>query len=77
MVFLQDQISCIPNGVDLDHFRPADGPAQPRHLLFIGSFGHLPNLLAVEFFLREVWLKLLSTGATLFTLSLGNKASRI
>ncbi len=59
-----NQISCIPNGVDLEHFRPTGGLAQPRHLLFIGSFGHLPNLLAVEFFLREVWPKLLGHGAT-------------
>ncbi len=26
-----------------------------RRLLFIGSFAHLPNLLAIDFFLREVW----------------------
>ena len=24
-------------------------------LLFIGSFGHLPNVLALDYFLREVW----------------------
>jgi glycosyltransferase involved in cell wall biosynthesis len=32
-------------------------------LLFIGSFAHLPNLLAVEFFLNRVWPLL--PGATL------------
>jgi glycosyltransferase involved in cell wall biosynthesis len=30
----------------------------PRRLLFIGSFAHLPNLLALDFFLREVWPRL-------------------
>jgi glycosyltransferase involved in cell wall biosynthesis len=45
----------LPNGVDLDRFRPAAGDSEARRLLFIGSFAHLPNLLAVEFFLSEVW----------------------
>ena len=45
----------IPNGVDLERFRPSCGPAEPRRVLFIGSFAHRPNVLAVEFFLREVF----------------------
>jgi glycosyltransferase involved in cell wall biosynthesis len=45
----------IPNGVDLDRFRPSGRPCDPRRLLFIGSFAHRPNVLAVEFFLREVF----------------------
>lgn len=45
----------IPNGVDLDRFRPAAREPEPRRLLFIGSFAHLPNLMAVEFFLDKVW----------------------
>ena len=31
---------------------------EPGRLLFIGSFRHLPNLLALEFFLKEVWPRL-------------------
>jgi glycosyltransferase involved in cell wall biosynthesis len=45
----------LPNGVDLERFRPSDTEPEPRRLLFIGSFAHLPNLLAVEFFLGQVW----------------------
>ena len=45
----------LPNGVDLDRFRPAASEPAPRRLLFIGSFAHLPNLMAVEFFLDKVW----------------------
>lgn len=49
---------CLPNGVDLERFRPVEDPPEPRRLLFIGSFAHLPNLLAVEFFLKAVWPRL-------------------
>jgi glycosyltransferase involved in cell wall biosynthesis len=45
----------IANGVDLDRFQPALMEPDPRRLLFIGSFAHLPNLLALEFFLNRVW----------------------
>src|SRR6516164_2898195 len=48
----------IPNGVDLERFRPAAREPDPRRLLFIGSFAHLPNLMAAEFFLRDVWPRL-------------------
>jgi GT2 family glycosyltransferase/glycosyltransferase involved in cell wall biosynthesis len=45
----------LPNGVDLDRFHPPARDPEPRRLLFIGSFAHLPNLMAVEFFLSKVW----------------------
>jgi GT2 family glycosyltransferase/glycosyltransferase involved in cell wall biosynthesis len=48
----------IANGVDPDRFQPATEPPEPRRLLFIGSFAHRPNVLALEFFLREVWPRL-------------------
>ena len=54
------EVVTLPNGVDLERFRPASpmpGPDSNR-LLFIGSFAHLPNLLALDYFLREVWPRL-------------------
>jgi GT2 family glycosyltransferase/glycosyltransferase involved in cell wall biosynthesis len=48
----------LPNGVDLDRFRPSGNPSDPRRLLFIGSFAHLPNRMAMEFFLNQVWPRL-------------------
>ena len=45
----------LANGVDIERFRPTGLQPQPYRLLFIGSFAHLPNVLALEFFLREVW----------------------
>ncbi len=48
----------LPNGVDLERFHPSAVEPEARRLLFIGSFAHLPNLMALEFFLREVWPQL-------------------
>ncbi len=48
----------IPNGVDLERFQPSISQPEPRRLLFIGSFAHRPNVLAIEFFLSEVWPRL-------------------
>lgn len=49
------EATALPNGVDLDRFRPALQTPEPGRLLFVGSFSHLPNLLAAEFFLKQVW----------------------
>jgi GT2 family glycosyltransferase/glycosyltransferase involved in cell wall biosynthesis len=55
------QAVTLANGVDLDRFRPAADSAaavsdiDPRRILFIGSFAHRPNVMAVEFFLNDVW----------------------
>lgn len=49
------RVVCLPNGVDTDRFQPCADEPEPRRLLFRGSFAHLPNLLAVEFFLGRVW----------------------
>jgi len=57
VVALENAVA-IPNGVDLDRFRPSPNPPEARRLLFIGSFAHRPNVLALEFFLREVFPRL-------------------
>ncbi len=54
----------LANGVDVERYQPSTEPPIPRRLLFIGSFNHLPNLLALDWFLREVW-PLLRTKVTL------------
>ncbi|MCC6363323.1 MAG: ribosomal protein S18-alanine N-acetyltransferase [Bryobacterales bacterium] len=50
-------VQVIPNGVDLNRFRPY--PEMPgQRLLFIGSFRHFPNVTAFRFFTGEVWPRL-------------------
>ncbi len=47
--------SVIPNGVDMDAFRPVDGDqTKPLTVLFFGAINYFPNTDAVLFFLREV-----------------------
>jgi len=47
-------VAVIPNGVDLERFRPEiERPGQ--RLLFIGSFRHFPNIVAYRFLINEVW----------------------
>ncbi len=49
------QIAVIENGVDLVRFNPSASEPEKRRLLFIGSLAHLPNLMALAWFLKEVW----------------------
>ena len=44
----------LPNGVDLERFRPEPEPPG-ENLLFIGSFRHFPNVAAYRFFAESVW----------------------
>jgi glycosyltransferase involved in cell wall biosynthesis len=50
----------LPNGVDLDRFRLSTREPQLGRVLFVGSFSHLPNVMAVAFFLNETWPRLLN-----------------
>jgi glycosyltransferase involved in cell wall biosynthesis len=45
----------LPNGVDLERFRPGGREPEPRRILFLGAFQHLPNVMAAHFFLTEAW----------------------
>lgn len=45
---LAESTSVVPNGVDLQRFQPVEKPDAPPTVLFVGSFRHLPNLLAFE-----------------------------
>jgi glycosyltransferase involved in cell wall biosynthesis len=45
----------LPNGVDLERFAVSRVTPDPRRLLFIGSFSHVPNMTALGFFLDQAW----------------------
>ena len=48
------QTTVVPNGVDLARFQPVRRQYRERAVLFVGSFRHLPNLLAFESLLNEI-----------------------
>jgi len=45
----------IPNGVDVEYFRPTTLATTDDSLIFVGSLNWYPNVDAVLFLLREVW----------------------
>lgn len=47
-------LSVIPNGVDIDYFRPSSETAERPHLVFTGAMGWPPNADAVLYFGREI-----------------------
>jgi glycosyltransferase involved in cell wall biosynthesis len=57
-MFTDGRSVVLPNGVDLGHFTVSPHKPEPRRALFIGSFSHLPNMMAVSFFLEQTWLAL-------------------
>jgi glycosyltransferase involved in cell wall biosynthesis len=44
----------IPNGVDTERFRPGAAPSGTAEVLYVGSFRHLPNILAFERLQNEI-----------------------
>ncbi len=49
------RLRVLPNGVDTLRFSLPETPVREPRVLFLGSFGHTPNLDAVEYLLDEVW----------------------
>ncbi len=45
----------VPNGVDVDYFRPSDSPEEPATLVFCGRMNWYPNDVAMRRFVRELW----------------------
>jgi glycosyltransferase involved in cell wall biosynthesis len=49
-------IRVVPNAVDLDHYTvPPPGSRSARQLLFIGNFGHMPNIDALDYLMQKIW----------------------
>ncbi len=67
----------LPNGVDLHRFRPSGREPDPSRLLFAGPFQHLPNVLAIDFFLNEVWPLLANASPVLHLIAGRNYRSHL
>ena len=51
----QSKVFTIPNGVDVDFFKPNDEAQKERRLIFIGRLNWYPNTEAVRFIAKEIW----------------------
>ena len=45
----------IPNGVDVDFFKPSHKQPESKRLIFIGTLDWYPNTRAVRFIAKEIW----------------------
>lgn len=49
------QVTVVPNGVDVDYYRPLEVETYPRRLAFWGRLDFAPNADALAWFMRQVW----------------------
>ncbi|HFD31224.1 MAG TPA: glycosyltransferase [Gammaproteobacteria bacterium] len=49
------KISSIPNGVDIEYFKPKGLDTEACSLIFAGGLSWYPNIDAIKFFLYKVW----------------------
>ncbi len=56
--FAADNVSVVPNGVDVSFFAPIpETPVQPTNLVFTGSMDWRPNQDGIRWFVEAVWPK--------------------
>lgn len=48
-------IAVIPNGVDVENFKPLPDNFRTNNLLYIGKMGYQPNVDAVLYFIKEIF----------------------
>lgn len=58
-------VSIIPNGVNTKTFSFKEKKTFEKSLLFVGNFSYFPNVDAMEFFYKDVFLKIQDTKLTL------------
>jgi glycosyltransferase involved in cell wall biosynthesis len=49
------KVSVVPNGVDIEQFRPNPAPCERDSLLFFGAINYYPNHDGIMFFLEQVY----------------------
>ncbi len=54
------RLQVVPNGVDLDANRPTSAPVTGNRLVFVGQMGWFPNRDGVEWFLADIFPRILA-----------------
>ena len=52
---LENVLGDVPTGVDADYFREVQRERNPGSIVFLGSMDWMPNIDAVEWFVREIY----------------------
>lgn len=64
----------VPNGVDLEYFKPAPCAADERRtLVFTGSMDYEPNVDGAHFFVEEIWPKIREQAPDVEVLFVGHR----
>lgn len=50
----KNQVTIVPNGVDIEFFRPNPGFQKKYDLVFVGNMGYHPNVEAAKFLVKSV-----------------------
>lgn len=51
-------VSIIPNGIDTKHFAYKEKKTKEKKLLFVGNFSYFPNIDAMDFFYKNIFLNI-------------------
>jgi len=54
-IYPYQEYAVLNHGVNLDEFSLPDVEPEARTLVFVGNYGHYPNIDAVSYFFREIW----------------------
>jgi sugar transferase (PEP-CTERM/EpsH1 system associated) len=49
------RVVVVPNGIDVDYFRPTTEPSRRPEAVFAGVFDYAPNAAGARWLLKEVW----------------------
>jgi polysaccharide biosynthesis protein PslH len=71
-------VGVVPNGVDLDYFRPREGDGEPDTVVFNGVLDYRPNVDAAQHLVDEIWplVRLHRPEARLLIVGRGDAAER-
>ena len=64
----RERLVVVPNGVDLEHYVPRQGPYDAHAVVFVGSLDYKPNVDAARYLAEEIWplIRREDPAATLF-----------
>lgn len=65
-------VPVVPNGVDLEYFKPVNECGQPGGIVFTGTMNHPPNHEGIMFFLNDIFPKIIEKVPSIKITIVGN-----